>query len=183
MENYEESLTPQESYVFHYYVSCECDISAEEKRFYIQMLRQTQDFMDTKQTEFLVGTTSFKIILMHFKHDDDGNILFNGAISNGNENRCVDGVIKQKGKRYYVLNHVYRMGIEVPEWIKDYCTYDTFKTIQDRWYQESYYENSLEYRQIFCEPKAIKRRIDGIDLSTYDEFQREYVNMFKGATK
>ena len=183
MEKYTENLTSEESYVFHYYVSCECDISVEEKKFYIQMLRQTQDFMDTKQTMLLEGPSNFKIIFMHFKHDEDNNILFDGAISNGEENRCVNGVIKQKGKRYYVLNHVYRLGLEVPNWIKEYDVYDTFKTIEDRWYQETIYDNQLEYRQRYGESKAIKRRIEGIDLSTYDEFQREYVNMFKGATK
>lgn len=183
MENYVESLTPEESYVFHYYVSCECGISVEEKRFYIQMLRQTQDFMDSKQDLLLNGPTSFKIIFMHFKNDEEGNILFNGAISNGEENRCVDGVIKHKGKRYYVLNHVHRLGEDFPEWMKEYYVYDTFKTIEDRWYQETIYDNSLEYRQRYGESKSIKRRIAGIDLSTYDEFQRQYVDMFKGATK
>ena len=170
---------------FKYYVTSDSNIPADERIFYIQLLRQTQDFMDTKRVEALTGSSYFDIVMLYFKRSENGDIIFDGALSNGCENRCVDGIIKQKGKRYYVLNHVYRLGLDdkVPEWLREYYVYDTFKNIQDRWYQDTFYDNPLEYRQRFGEAKTIKRRIAGIDLSTYDEFKKQYINRIDGATK
>ena len=171
MEKYTENLTSEESYVFHYYVSCECDISVEEKRFYIQMVRQTQEFMDTKQTMLLEGPSNFKIIFMHFKHDEDNNILFDGAISNGEENRCVDGVIKKKDNKYHVFTYVYRLHQSVPENIKKYYVYDTFKTVKNGLIRTSIYDESLRYRQKHGESIKYKTKIPEIDIGEFVDFK------------
>lgn len=169
LENNE--LTPSELMIFEKYFNGDESIPLEQLYFYFQMLRQTKDFCDSKHTVSEEETTKFEMVFMSL-HQDGENITFNGAVSNGIENRCVDGVIKQKGKRYYVLTHVYRLHQSVPENIKEYYVYDTFKRIKDKLYQETIYDESLSYRQVHGESDVYKAQIPEFDMESFEKFQK-----------
>lgn len=170
LENKE--LTPSEMLVFEKYFNGDECIPLEKLYFYFQMLRQTKDFYDSKHTVSEEDSTKFEMVFMTL-HQVGENITFNGAVSNGIENRCVDGVIKQKGKRYYVLTHVYRLNQSIPENIKEYYVYDTFKKIKDKLYQETIYDESLSYRQVHGEGVAYKAQIPEFDMESFEEFKKQ----------
>ena len=168
-----EELTPAEMMIFEKYFSCDESISLEDCYLYFQMLRQTKDFMDSKHTLTPEDSTKFEMVFMNL-HREGEDISFNGAVSNGIESRCVDGIIWQKGKRHYVLTHVYRLHQAVPENIKENYVYDTYKRIQDRLYQETIYDESLEYRKQNPGEMSYKQRIEEFDMESFYKF-REYV--------
>ena len=170
MKLIKETLTPFEIMIFEKYFSGDESISIDECYFYFQMLRQTKDFSDSKHTLNDGDCTKFEMVFMNLGKDGD-NITFNGAVSNGVENRCVNGVIKQKGKRYYVLSQVYRMHELVLEDIKEYYVYDTFKRIKDRLYQETIYDESLSYRKSHDDEYVFKRKIEEFDMESFAEFR------------
>lgn len=168
-----ETLTVSEAMTFEKYFSCDESIPLDERYLYFQMLRQTKDFMDSKHTISDEDSTRFEMVLMNL-HKEGNDITFNGAISNGVENRWVDGIIKQNGKRHYILTHVFRLHQSVPESIKEYYVYDTYKRIQDRLYQETIYDESLEYRKQNPGLTSYKKRIEEFDMESFYKF-REHV--------
>ena len=170
MEKLKETLTPSEIMIFEKYFHADESISLEESYFYFQMLRQTKDLSDSKFTLSPDESTRFEMVFMSLGKDGE-NITFNGAISNGVESRCIDGVIKQKGKRHYVLTHVYRMGDKIPDDIREYYVYDTFKRIKDKMYQETVYDEPLAYRQTHDEEYVFKRRVEEFDMDSFAEFR------------
>ena len=169
--NPELELSSHELMIFSKYFSGDDGMPLEECYFYFQLLRQTKDFMDSKHVMSAADSTRFEMVFMNV-HRDGENINFNGAVTNGVENRYVDGVIKTKGKRYYVLTHVYRMNQEIPENIKEYYVYDTFKRIKDNLYQETIYDESWEYRQANPIEQSYKKKIDGFDMESFYEFRK-----------
>lgn len=166
-------LSKDEMMMFEKYFNGDESIPLEDRYFYFQMLRQTKDLMDSKHTISSEDPTRFEMVFMNLCQEEEG-ISFSGAVSNGIENRAIDGIIKAKGKRHYVLTHVYRMHQSVPENIKEYYVYDTFKQIKDKWYQESVYDESLDYRrQTNKHIDIYKKPISGFDMDSFYEFREE----------
>lgn len=157
--------------IFEKWFNGDESISQEDLYFLFQLLRQTKDLKDSKHIAKEGDNTKFEMVYMHIKRVDEG-FSFNGTVSNGSENRCISGLITKKGKSYYVSSYIERLGNGISLDIKNYHVYDSFKQIKDNWYQESFYDESAEYRKVHGESKLYKEKIAGIDLEEFDKFKK-----------
>lgn len=122
-------------------------LSDEEGDYYIDIIRHTKEVTDS---EFNVGnpeTIAYDIITMSLKKLENGEVSFNGAISNGNENKCLEGVIKKIGNRVFVTSELLSLHPEVenrkPYDVTDYFTFKGSQVLRKTSYTDGKYVETI----------------------------------------
>lgn len=122
-------------------------LSDEEGDYYIDIIRHTKEVTDS---EFNIGnpeTTAYDIITMSLKKLENGEVGFNGAISNGNENKCLEGVIKKIGNRVFVTSELLSLHPSIenrkPYDVTDYFTFKGSQVLRKTSYPDGKYVETI----------------------------------------
>ena len=92
----------------------------------------------------------FDMVTMALQKDPNGNVIFNGAISNLIENKWIDGVIEQKGPQtFYITTNVYRFYEHLRESERMYSARDTLVLFDDKMVRETRYSDNIRYEKYF----------------------------------
>lgn len=86
----------------------------------------------------------YKVISMNF-NSDGYIVLFNGILTNGNENRYVDGSITRKSDNYFVKTNIYRLNEFIEDDERDYCSLEVFRVLHDSVYRKTMYTSLAGY--------------------------------------
>ena len=106
-------------------------LSEEEGDYYIDIIRHTKEVTDSEVNVGNPSTTAYDLVVMNLKKLETGEVGFNGAISNGTENKCLEGVIKKIGDRVYVTSSLVSLHPSIEERNPyDVTYYFTFKGSQ-----------------------------------------------------
>ncbi len=139
--------------------------------FFIQLLRHTKEVSDTK---YNVGNKDFDLVFLSFNASDDSTfVTFEGALSNGLENRSITGRIRIDDKGYYVFTDVYRLcvpGLSDAE--KQYSVHDIFKVSKKGIKHDTiYFSPSMDEN----EKRRYENRKFSFDRDDYIEFQKRKI--------
>ncbi len=90
----------------------------------------------------------FDIVMMALQKAPNGVILFNGAISNLNENKWVDGIIKQTSpESYNIITNVYRFYEHLRDSERMYRVFDNITLKEDKTIRETSYSDLIKFEK------------------------------------
>lgn len=138
------------------------NLTSEEGNYYFNILRHIKEVTDS---EVKIGRENYSFVELSLTKSSNNNILFNGSLSNGIDNKCIEGTINQNGNKVYVTSKFYRLNNYVSENEKEYITMDCFNSKNDSIVRSTSYSNILEFFE------TIMSNIDEEEFLTYrDEF-------------
>lgn len=129
------------------------NLSYAEGDRYLDILRHIKEVTDS---EVIVTNRNsvFELVCMNLKKDESGIVSFSGAISNGIENKWLNGFIKNIGNKTYVSTKVTRLHplISIESKEKEFETYDKFKFKDDSIERITTYSNVSGYFESILPP-------------------------------
>ena len=137
----EEEIILEQYFPYH-------NMDVEERDYYLNLLLHTKDISDSAVLISEDSKSTFEIVNMVLKKTPEF-ITFNGATTNGEENRWVDGIIIKKGNSYAVISNVYRFAELLREDDKDYSVTDKFTFKGDKLYRKTGYASARYFESEF----------------------------------
>lgn len=132
----------------------EC-MSYEEMKFYLNnIIKNCKDICDSINT--VDGKTICDIVDIVFRKNNN-LISFNGFLSIGSENRCIDGIIYEEKCKYIVDMHITRLCVECEN--KEYRVVDEFFIEKNQLKRRSFYNYNMESSYETIEDKKMKGRL------------------------
>ena len=124
-------------------------LSDEEGDYYIDIIRHTKEVTDSEVNVGSPDSTAYDLVMMSLKKLETGEVGFNGAISNGNENKCLEGVIKKIGDRVFVTSELISLHPSIEEKkpydVTDYFTFKGKQVLRKTSYPDGrYFETIME---------------------------------------
>lgn len=124
-------------------------LSNEEGDYYIDIIRHTKEVTDSEVNVDPLDSTAYDLVMMNLTKLETGEVSFNGAISNGNENKCLEGVIKKIGDRVFVTSKLVSLHPSIPEKkpydVIDYFTFKGKNVLRKTSYSDGkYFETIME---------------------------------------
>lgn len=114
-------------------------LTVDEGDYFLDILRHTKDITDSDIVISNDSDNIFDIVFMTLSKEVNGKVSFNGAISNGNENKYIDGLIEKKNNKVYVISDVYRLHENVNDEDKRYSVVDYFSFTSNKVNRRSEY--------------------------------------------
>lgn len=148
------------------------NMDLEERDYYLNLLLYTKDISDSDILEREDSKSSFEIVTISLNKIQN-TITFNGAISNGEENRWIDGIINKYGNVYGVWCNVHRLSDFISEEEKDYKVTDKFTLKSDKLYRKSNYTPGRYFEAEF----------DAFSLDAIETLKRSKLNLLKEKSK
>ena len=101
-------------------------LNKNERDFYINLLLNSKELTES---EFNYSSqSSSKYDLVFITLENKGHyVTFYGAISNGEENKIIDGSIIKRGNKFLVINNIYRLFELLSDDEKEYNVVDIFR--------------------------------------------------------
>lgn len=137
----EEEIILEQYFPYH-------NMDLEERDYYLNLLLHTKDISDSAVLISEDSKSTFEIVNMVLKKAPEF-ITFNGAITNGEENRWIDGIIIKKGNSYAVISNVYRFAEFLREDDRDYSVTDKFTFKGDMLYRKTGYASGKYFESEF----------------------------------
>ncbi|NLC48011.1 MAG: hypothetical protein GX758_01445 [Tenericutes bacterium] len=131
-------MTYEENIIFEQYFQYK-NLTSEEGDYYLDILRHIKDICDSDIRVSSEGSSVFDIVFMSIIKESNGKVTFNGAVSNGEENKCVDGLIEKIKNKTYVMTEVYRLHPSLEDEEKIYSTVDYFSFTSNKVNRRSEY--------------------------------------------
>lgn len=148
------------------------NMGLEERDYYLNLLLYTKDISDSDILVREESVSSFEIVTMTLNKIQN-TITFNGAISNGEENKWVDGIINRYGNIYGVCSNVHRLSDFIDEDEKDYKVTDKFILKNDKLYRKSNYMAGRYFEAEF----------DAFSLDAVENLKRTKLDFLKEKSK
>ena len=132
-------MTNEEEIILEQYFPS-INLDKEGRDFYLNLILNSKELTDSKYNFKETSTSSYEIVFMHLKNE--GSIVrFDGAITNGEESKLINGAIIEKGNKHYVFSNVYRLFELVTGNDKEYKVTDEFKEKDGRITRRTIYES------------------------------------------
>lgn len=171
------NMTTEDKMILEQYIQYE-GISEEKADKCLDILRHSQDIMDSSKTVSDKGPSSFDIVVMSFKAtDNDDVVTFNGAISNGNENKWLDGRIEAIANKALVVANVRRLHPSLSEKDKDYKFFELYSFKDKEVHCEASYSTGECFERIM-EP-FIPEELESYKQSKVDFYKRPNIELKK----
>lgn len=136
------------------------NMDEKNRTFYLNLLLNSKDLTDSEYNFKKSSPSNYDLVFMSFKNE--GSVVkFDGAISNGEENKLMYGAIIKKGEKFYVFSNVYRLFELIFGDDKEYVVVDEFTFKDDKVFRRSAYNGK----------KGIKKEIK---LKTPEEMTEYY---------
>ncbi len=110
----------------------------------------------------------FDVVSMHFRRESN-HVAFNGFISNGEENKFLDGRIGYSDNKYFMYTNVYRLYEYLDDDDRDYNLFETFELDGEDTIRISEYNDGIKYIE----------KIDPINTSEADYYYDQKVRQLK----
>lgn len=167
MLDYTDEVVLEQYFQYH-------NMSVEERNLYINLIRHCKDIMDSEK--LLPGKTKvqYDLVVLILKKTSDGVVTFNGAVTNDDENRWIDGAILNKGNKYAIATSVYRLSDRLDEDEKEYTVSDQFR----------FKDGKIQRRSMYSDSKAYyEAEFDGFDPQELENYFRSKIAPSEAAKK
>ena len=162
-------MTYEENIIFEQYFQYK-NLTPEEGDYYLDILRHIKDICDSDIRVSSEGSSIFDIVFMSIIKESNGRVTFNGAVSNGEENKCIDGLIEKIKNKTYVMTEVYRLHPSLEDEEKMYSTVDYFSFSPNSVKRKSYYSNNGK-SEVILKPFD-KNSLEEYKLSKVEEHKK-----------
>lgn len=141
-------MTSEEEVLLEQYYSYK-NMDIKTRDFCINLILNSKELTDSEYNYSLSSSSKYDLVFITLSNEN-GLIKFDGAISNGIENKIIYGSIAKKRNKYYVDNNVYRMFELVIPGDRDYRVTDEFKikdgvVVRKSLYDDGrYFETNIE---------------------------------------
>jgi serine/threonine-protein kinase RIO1 len=125
------------------------NMNKEDRNFYLNLIINSKELTDSIYNYTSASPTKYDLVFLTLQNE--GSIVrFNGAISNGEENKMYYGVILNKDDKYYIHSNFYRLFDLVFGSEKEYSSTDQF----------TFKKNKVERRTIYKNNKSFKAYVN-----------------------
>jgi hypothetical protein len=102
------------------------NMEKEQRDFYINLLLNSKEVTDSEFNLNSYSSPQYDLVFISLKND--GKLIrFDGAISNGEENKLIEGAIIRRGNKYFVFSNLFRLFELVHDDKKEYDVIDEFR--------------------------------------------------------
>ncbi len=114
------------------------NMDEKSRNFFLNLLLNSIELKNSKYVYRDSSPKEFDMVFMHL--NDEGSIIrFDGAISNGEENKMVYGTVEIRDGKYFVTSNVYRLFELVFGDDKEYRVYDEYEVKDGKTFRTSSY--------------------------------------------
>ena len=161
-------MTYEENIIFEQYFQYK-NLTSEEGDYYLDILRHIKDICDSDIRVSSEGSSIFDMVFMSIIKESNGKVTFNGAVSNGEENKCIDGLIEKIKNKTYVMTEVYRLHPSLDGEEKKYSTVDYF----------SFSSNSVKRKSCYSNNRKSEVTLKPFDMNSLEEYKISKVEEHK----
>ena len=143
------------------------NMNKNERDFYINLILNSKELTESEYNYNKNSSPIYDLVFLAL--ENKGNYaVFYGAVSNGEENKVIEGSIVKKGKRFFVINNFYRLFelINEEEDVKEYNVVDEFAFNSKRLKRKTMYGDKKLYET-------------DISLKTKEELEDYYKSKIK----
>ncbi len=136
-------MTVEEEIIFEQYFPAE-NMSIDTRNLCLYLINSSKEV--TSSPKVANPSKPFELVSMHLKRDNQ-EVSFNGFISNGEENKFLDGRMIKLNEKYYMRTNVFRLHDSLDEEDKDYIVTEEFDLQPEGLYRKTMYSDGT----YFCE--------------------------------
>ena len=129
------------------------NMDEQDRTFYLNLLLSSQELSSSDYNLSETSPSRYDIVCMTL-NNEGVMVRFNGAISNGEENKLIDGIIFKRRSGYCIFSNVYRLSEKVFE-NKEYRTIDEFS------FKDEIVKRKSAYNEMFKKPVVIQLKTPG----------------------
>lgn len=147
-------------------------LNDEEGDYYIDLIRHIKEVTDSEYVIKGSSNSSFDLVTFALRKLPNGEVSFNGAIGNEDENKWVDGVIKTIGSKVYVSSEITPLHESITD-KRSYNTVDYFNSKGSKVIRKTSYSDGKYYEE----------ELEPFDKTKLDEYLQDKVNGMKSISR